>query len=141
MPGPLRLKALDTEDLVVLASCLQDALVMVGDMAYLPDERRFVLVCNRFGWETPGPDLSRITCGVTFEGIGAVRRKGIDLKESERILSLLTLRPDDGAIELLFSTGAAIRLETPSVGVYLEDIGEAWPTQWRPSHDQSHERG
>jgi Protein of unknown function (DUF2948) len=136
MPGPLRLKALDTEDLVVLASCLQDTLVMVGDMAFLPEEQRFVLVGNRFGWETPGPDLARVTCAVTFDGVGAVRRRGIDLKESERILSLLTLRPDDGAIELLFSAGAAIRLEMPKVEVYLEDIGDSWPTQWRPSHEK-----
>ena len=110
MPGPLRLKALDGEDLVVLASCLQDALVMVGDMAFLPEEQRFVLACNRFGWETPGPDLARVTSGVVFAGVGAVRRKGIELKENERILSLLTLRQDDGAIELLFSGNAAIRL-------------------------------
>jgi len=136
MPGPLRLKALDTEDLVVLASCLQDALVMIGDMAYLPEERRFVMVCNRFGWETPGPDLARVTSAVTFAGVSAVRRKGVELKENERILSLLTLRPDDGAIELVFSAGAAIRLETPTVEVYLEDIGDAWPAQWRPSHDK-----
>jgi hypothetical protein len=136
MPGPLRLRAQDAEDLVVLSSCLQDALVMVGDMAWLPDEQRFVLVGNRFGWETPGPDLARVTCGVTFAGVASVRRKGIDLKENERILSLLTLRPDDGAIELLFSAGAAIRLEMPKVEVYLEDIGEAWPTQWRPNHDK-----
>jgi hypothetical protein len=136
MPGPLRLKALDTEDLVVLASCLQDSLVMIGDMAFLPEEQRFVLVCNRFGWETPGPDLARVTCGVTFAGVSAVRRRGIELKENERILSLRTLRPDDGAIELVFSTGAAIRLEMPTVEVYLEDIGDSWPTQWRPSHDK-----
>ena len=137
MRRPLRLEADDSEGLTIIAACLQDALVLLGDMAYLPEEQRFVAVCNRFGWETPGPDLARVTSGVTFAGVSAVRRKGIDLKENERILSLLTLRPDDGAIELVFSAGAVIRLEVPTVEVYLEDIGEAWPTQWRPSHDKS----
>jgi hypothetical protein len=135
MASPLRLKAEDAEDLVILASCLQDALVMIGDMAYLPEPQRFVLVANRFGWETPGPDLERVTSGVTFSGVTAVRRRGIDPKESDRILSLLTLQAEEGAIELIFSGGAGIRLEMPKILVHLEDIGDTWPTLWRPSHE------
>ena len=137
MPGPLRLKAEDAEDLVVLASCLQDALVLVGDIAYLDDTQSFVLVANRFGWETPGPELNRVTCGVSFNGVTAVRKRGFVLGETDRILSLLTLRAEEGAIELIFSGGAGIRLEAPAIRVYLEDVGDTWPTQWRPHHETS----
>jgi len=49
----LRLLARDEEDLAVISAILQDALIPVSEMAYLPDERRFALVANRFRWEAP----------------------------------------------------------------------------------------
>ncbi|MEI9982522.1 MAG: DUF2948 family protein [Aliidongia sp.] len=68
---------------------------------------------------------------MTFSGVTAVRRREIDLKDNDRILSLLTLQAEDGAIELIFSGGAGIRLEMPKIVVHLEDIGDTWPTLWR----------
>ena len=47
-----RLSARSVEDLAVVAALLQDAIVPVGDMAYLADEKSFVLALNRFRWET-----------------------------------------------------------------------------------------
>ena len=47
----LRLRAEDSDDLAVISACLQDSLVPVRDLAYLPDEGRFMLVANRFRWE------------------------------------------------------------------------------------------
>ena len=45
-PGRLRLRAADGDDIPVLSACLQDAVVPVADMAYLPSEARFVMVAN-----------------------------------------------------------------------------------------------
>ena len=44
----LKLRAADGEDLAVISAILQDSLVTIGEMTYLPDENRFVLVANRF---------------------------------------------------------------------------------------------
>jgi hypothetical protein len=49
--NPLKLIALDEEDLAVLSSLLQDAVVRVADMTYLPGQKRFAAVLNRFDWE------------------------------------------------------------------------------------------
>ncbi|MBS7539181.1 DUF2948 family protein [Ancylobacter lacus] len=49
--GGLKLIALDVEDLAVISAHLQDAVVRVGDMAFLPREHRFALLTNRFDWE------------------------------------------------------------------------------------------
>ena len=46
----LKLVALDPEDLAVLSAHLQDAIAKVGDIAYLPKEKRFAMVLNRFDW-------------------------------------------------------------------------------------------
>jgi hypothetical protein len=45
---PLKLLALDEEDLQVVSSHLQDAVVRVGDMAYVPSQKRFAAILNRF---------------------------------------------------------------------------------------------
>ncbi len=47
----LKLSAADAEDLQVIAAICQDALVPVGEMAFLQDEQRFVLALNRFRWD------------------------------------------------------------------------------------------
>ena len=47
----VKLIALDAEDLRVLSCHLQDAVIRVGDMAYLKSEMRFAAIANRFDWE------------------------------------------------------------------------------------------
>lgn len=159
---PLKLCAKDVEDLAVIAAFAQDALVPIGEMAFLPADRRFVLALNRFRWDRSGapgaeaaeggstdrqtgdaaffdPDqrrrgFERVMSGLRFESITAVRTKGIDLRNRDRILELLTIHAEPGAILLVFSGTAIIRLETDELRCYLEDFGEAWPTRSVPHH-------
>ena len=46
----LKLRAHDQEDLQVIAAHLQDAIVPVSEMLFLPHAQRFILVANRFRW-------------------------------------------------------------------------------------------
>ena len=46
----LKLIALDADDLAVISAHLQDAVLKVGDVAYLPREKRFAAMGNRFDW-------------------------------------------------------------------------------------------
>ena len=39
----LKLRAEDADDLSVISACLQDALVAVRDLAYVPEDRNFLL--------------------------------------------------------------------------------------------------
>ncbi|MGH6929984.1 MAG: DUF2948 family protein [Dongiaceae bacterium] len=159
----LRLGARDADDLAVIASFVQDALVPTIDMGYLPEEKRFVLALNRFRWDRmdagtlaearagrrpsahagdasfweegdKGPAFERVMSGLRFESVTAVRTKGIDLRNRERILELLTIHAEPGVILLVFSGSAIIRLEVEELRCYLEDFGDAWPTRWRPHH-------
>ena len=153
MKAPLKLRCEDAEDVVVLSSVLQDALVPLAEVAWLPAERRFVLVATRFVWEecldlTLPPEQAQIECysrsnfGVTFETVTAVKSRGIDLAARDRILELLAIRPEavpspgPAAVELMFAGGASIRLEVERIRVHGRDIGEPWPTRWRPRHPE-----
>ena len=139
-PVRLRLRAADGDDIAVLSACLQDAVVPVADMAYLPGEARFVMVANRFRWEDAGSEdvegkiYERVHCGVCFDSVTAVHRKGLDRTRRSQILSLLALESGEGYIELVFAAGVVIRLEVAQIMCHLDDIDEPWPTQWRPAH-------
>ena len=141
---PLKLRAMDAEDLAVLSARLQDAIVPVSDMAFLPEERRFALVANRFLWESMRRKTTeagsqdavylRRNCGLRFEAVTAVRRRGIDLRDRERMLDLLAIRWHRDAVQLDFAGDATLRLEVEKLHCFAEDIGDPWPTARRPTH-------
>jgi hypothetical protein len=141
--GPaLRLHALDSEDLALLSAHLQDALVRVGDIVFLPAKRRFALVGSRFDWaaELEGR-LERCRAGVHFEGVQRVRCNRISRDQPDVILELLAVtfesgpEPPGGTIRLTFAGGAAICLDVECVEAQLTDIGPRWKTAARPTHD------
>jgi hypothetical protein len=163
--APLKLRVHDATDLRALATCLQDALVPLADVAYLKSEKRFVMVANRFMWERgaedvpaaepvaasgaadgdqsadagfegaeAGPRYYRVNCAVCFDRVRNVRFRGLDPREKDQILNLLTVEAAPGTVLLVFSGGATIRLEVRDIRCHLEDLGEPWPTRWRPSH-------
>ncbi len=135
----LKLLARDEEDLAVISAVLQDALIPVSEMAYLPEEQRFALVANRFRWEAPGnrrprENLERRLAGLSIGSVTAVRRRGFNPGDPERILALLAMRRVAGALQLDFAGGASIQLETSEILCHLDDLSEPWPTRWQPRH-------
>ncbi len=146
--GLLKLKAIDGDDLQVIAATLQDAIVPVLDIAYDAGERCFMFAANRFRWENTSLEtgrkarrgVARVHCGVIFGNVVKVQRMAIDRGRPGTFLNLLTIslvdRPDGEGpvIELTFSGDAAIRLETAALLCHLEDFGEPWPAQLQPQH-------
>jgi Protein of unknown function (DUF2948) len=134
----LKLLARDEEDLAVISTILQDALIPVGEMAYLPEDRSFVLVANRFLWEAPSghprENFERRLTGLRIGGVSAVRRRGFSPSDPNRILSLLAVRWVADALQLDFAGGASIQLETAEILCHLDDLSEPWPTRWQPRH-------
>ncbi|MGE3643256.1 MAG: DUF2948 family protein [Beijerinckiaceae bacterium] len=139
----LHLLALDGEDLAVLSAHLQDAIVRVADMAMRPADRRFALIASRFDWNaaTSGGALRRRPSGVHFDHVQRVRLSGFTQDRSDLVLNLLGIvfHPGEeapgGQIDLVFSAGAAIRLDVECIDAQLNDIGRGWRTRSRPEHD------
>lgn len=134
----LKLSAVDAEDLAVISAAIQDALVAVRDCAWLKDEKRFVLLLNRFRWEAdPGVETahSRTHSALVFNEVTAVRHHDIPAGEPDRMLELLAVVPEnDHSVLLRFAAGRAIRLEIGRLACHLGDVGEPWPTPWKPAH-------
>jgi hypothetical protein len=137
MADALKLRAVDEDDVAVLSTVLQDALVPVAEMVWLADERRFVLVANRFRWEPGegrGSGFERTLAGLCIDHVTRVQRRGVSPADTDRILVLLALRAEPGSLYLEFAGGGSIRLEVERIACRLDDLGEPWPTKWRPSH-------
>lgn len=138
--NPIHLRAVDLEDLSVLSSLAQDALVPVSDMVYIAADNQFILALNRFHWERADAAASytRGHAGLRFDHVTAVQRRGLERVDPNRILSLLAISYDGhaegGTVMLTFSEDVAIRLSVSDLAVSLDDLGEPWPTQWKPGH-------
>lgn len=143
----LKLLALDAEDLNVVSAHAQDAIVRVGDMTFLPRDRRFAAVISRFDWiETHSSGRARRPharrrAALRFERVLAARTSGIDLKKADDILVLLAVgfaaRGDGdpaGTVTLTFAGQAAVQLDVECIEAELRDLGPAWATRARPSH-------
>lgn len=141
----LKLIAFDAEDLAVVSAHLQDACVRVEDMAYLPREKRFVVIANRFDWAgaqaaNAAPTVyRRCRTGLRFERVLGASLQGIDLSDKTRVLCLLAIQfepgePPGGHVALIFAGGAAIRLNVECIEAELKDLGAAWQTSSVPCH-------
>ena len=140
----LKLVALDAEDLKVISSCCQDALMRVGDLEYLRSDARFVLAMNRFVWEAEGDKGAgheRTRSVLHFERVRNVKVSGINRAEKDIILSLLAVmfepaEEPGGIVELVFAGDGAIRLEVECVEAQLADMPARWSAKSVPTHDR-----
>lgn len=138
---PVRLAARDAEDLKVLSALLQDAVLRVRDMAYLPSENRFAMVLNRYRWEEPSAP-ERVRAGAHFDGVLSARIRGFAADAGEQPLSLLEIRfepgadPDglSGVVRLVFAGEAEVSLEVEAIDAALADIGKPWSAVGKPLH-------
>jgi len=135
----LKLRAADRDDMAVIAAMLQDALLPLADIQFLPEEHRFLFVANRFRWENCDRNgecdqYERVNCAIAFEGVDKVERQGLDRCCLDGIAELLTIEVADGAVLLVFAGGGRVRLAISRLDCHLRDLGEPWPTQWRPRH-------
>lgn len=138
---PLKLAALDTDDLAVISAHLQDAVLKVADMTFLPREKRFALVANRFDWEGDRRNQrQRRRTGLHFDRVLKAQRARIRSDAPDAVLNLLAVTFEEtnapsGIVTLHFSGGGAVRLEVECLEAAMRDLGPAWETGSRPTHD------
>lgn len=145
MPDLPRLIAFDSDDLAVIAANLQDALIRVEDMNYLPRSHQFALVAARFDWvaaalRTAGQaSCERCQTGLHFGRVLKVSCLGFRPKNQGLILNLLDIgfketEPPAGYVEFIFSAGRALRLYVECLEAELRDLGVRWTAKSAPNH-------
>ncbi len=140
----LKLVALDEQDLQIISAHVQDAILKVGAMSWLPAEKRFALEIRRFVWEKKRRlfernDERRLSV-LGFDRVLAAKTSGIAPADKDVPLELLAVRftPTDapaGHVELDFAGGATVRLDVECIEARLADLGPAWQAGARPAHE------
>lgn len=124
---PLRLTALDAEDLQVISALVQDAVFPATEMRYLRKDRRFAMLINRFRWEEAAqPEAERVQSLLIIDDVLAVASQGIPRDDPDMVLSLLAISfaPEEdgaGALSLILAGDGEIRLQVECVSVSLRD--------------------
>ena len=143
--APLNLGALDTDDLQVISSLVQDAVFPITEMRWEARARRFALLLNRFRWEDAGKERhapERVQALLSFEDVLRVSSQGIDRSDTDMILSILSISFEPGAdgagdMTLVLAGDGAIRLSVEAIDVTLRDVTRPYvaPSKSVPEHD------
>ena len=143
-PEPLKLVALDEDDLKILSAHLQDAVLRMSDMVWVPSEHRFAAILNRFDWlsaveQDGASNLRRCRCALRFDRVKRAQVQNIRPGEPSAFAELLAVtyeeaQPPSGFITLYFAGGGAVRLEVECIEGELCDLGVAWKTAIKPEH-------
>lgn len=147
----LKLAAIDAEDLAILSSQTQDAVVKVGDIKWLAAEGRLIMTMNRFAWEEalsqkkswfgPKPTYERRLAILHFDRVSAVQARNIRMDAKDAVLDLLSLTFEqqgdgpEGSVALTFAGDAELRLKVECIEAQLSDTGAAWETENLPEHE------
>lgn len=146
--APLRLQALDTGDLEVLSSLVQDAVLPASEIKFLKKHRRLALLINRFRWEDVpaaerrGRKFERVQSVLSIENAQRVLSQGIDQSDSDLILSILSLgfeagEDGTGRISLTLAGDGVIAADVEALDVTLSDVTRPYlaPSGHRPDHE------
>lgn len=143
--APLNLGAEDAEDIGVISALVQDAVFVASDMKWEKARRRLSLLVNRFRWEDAGADRhapERVRAVLTIENVDAVSSQGVDRRDGDLVLSLLSVafEPGDvapgGHMVLTLAGDGAIRCTVEAPELRLRDVTRPYraPSGRRPSH-------
>jgi hypothetical protein len=145
---PLKLVALDSEDLQILSAHLQDAVLRVDNAAFLPSKNRFAVIANRFDWEgatearkSRGQGYQRRRSMLRFERVLGAQMQNLRKSVNGSVLELLAMQFEEtdapeGFVTLVFAGGGAIRLHVECIEAELKDLGPAWETKSLPQHGE-----
>ncbi|WP_374435274.1 DUF2948 family protein [Tabrizicola sp.] len=145
---PLRLIAQDAEDLKVLSSLVQDAVLPVTELKYDAKRRRFAALVNRFRWEDRseaervGRAYERVRSVLVVEDVRKVQSFGFDRSGKDLVLSVLSIsfEPGEdgtGRLTMILAGDGAIALDVEALEVRLDDVTRPYraPSGKVPRHD------
>jgi len=142
MTGLLKLAAADAEDLEMLSARLQDAVGKLKDFAWLPKQRRFAVLVNRFRWEEAKGPGTRVRSVLRFDGVSKVQSVNLKRGTPEAVVSLLAIKfipagegDPAGTIELALAGGGTIRLTVECIDAELADQTGPWTARAKPDHE------
>ena len=139
----LKLLGKNQEDLKIISAYLQDSILIIKDIAFLKQNRTFVMIVNRFMWEDVEKGVfrqnKRIRCAVKFEEVIKVESKNINQKNKNKPLECLAIKcisifDEIYKIKIFFAGDSIITIISEVIHVTLHDLGKPWNVKYIPIH-------
>ena len=139
----LKLIGKNIEDLKTISAYSQDSIVKIKDIAYLKENKIFIVMLSRFMWEDLEKGVfrnyKRIKSVLKFNFIENVLAKNINQQQKDRNLELLAIKSNYTQnnlydTSLIFSGNNIILLKSEELDVMLDDQEYFWEVKHSPKH-------
>ncbi len=137
---PLRLLALDPDDLEIMSAALQDAVTKIGDISWERGAGRLTIAFNRLTWEAAEAPDARVRAAIQLGCVRRVLSRNLRPAAPDAVLQLLavTFEPGEapaGRVTFAFADGGDLAAEVECVDAALADVSEPWTPARKPEHD------
>lgn len=132
---PLKLRAIDDNDLHVFSQCIYEAIYLPSETNFNLEKKQFAIAIDRFTWEiSEGKDhnLMQVLSVIIVNGVEKYDYKYV--KKSNSIKNILSISHVDNNILILLNNDELINLKIKRWSCILEDIGKPVFPAVVPSH-------
>ena len=122
---PVKLKAVDDQDLEVFSQCLFESIVLPSEFNFEENKLRFAMAVERFTWEHAKNESHLLKQVLSILVVNYVEK--IDLRNisnSYKIKNILSISNIDNNILIMLNDGEIITLKVKKCFCLLEDIGK-----------------
>ena len=123
--SPLKLKAVDDQDLQVFSQFLYESIVLPSEINFEEKNQRFAMAIERFTWEHAKDESHLLMQVLSILVINNVEK--VDLKNisnNYKIKNILSISNIDNNILIMLNDGEIITIKVKKCFCLLEDIGK-----------------
>ena len=123
--SPVKLKAVDDQDLQVFSQCLFESIVLPSEINFEENKQRFAMAIERFTWEHAKNDSHLLMQVLSILVINYVEK--VDFKNiynNYKIKNILSISNIDNNILIMLNDSEVITLKVKKCFCLLEDIGK-----------------
>ena len=116
---PLKLRAVDDQDLQVFSQCLYEAIIISSEIHYNKNNKQFAMAIERFTWENArdkGHLLMQVLSIIIINNVESVNMRG--LLEKNKIKNILSISNVDNNILIMLNNDEIKWIDTYHENVY-----------------------
>ena len=135
---PIKLKALDDQDLQIFSQFLYEAIVLPSEINFEERNQQFAMAVERFTWEHAGEEKHLLMQVLSILVIKYVEK--IDMKnilKKNKIKNILSISNIDNNILIMLNNGEIITLKVKKCYCLLEDIGKPFYPAIVPAYSKN----
>ena len=135
---PIKLKAVDDQDLQVFSQFLFEAIVLPSEIKFEEKKQRFAMAIERFTWEHAKDEGHLLMQVLSILVVNYVEK--VDLKnifKNYKIKNILSISNIDNNILIMLNDNEVITLKVKKCFCLLEDIGKPFLPATIPAYSKN----